>query len=115
MSEQLPSGERGVLSDPADLPRPALWPEPPRGAQPVPVHGRDKGGPEEEIAQRRLPLAWTGVGLLVLALVVVGLAIVAQSWWLVAVGVVVGAVGAACTLKSRILEAATVGQSVKDS
>jgi hypothetical protein len=114
MTEQLPSGERGTLRDPADLPRPALWPAPPSGAQPVPVHGRDKGGPQEEVAQRRLPLAWTGIALMLVGVVLLGFAVGAQSWVLAVLGIAVGAVGAGAALKSRIMEAATVGQSVKD-
>lgn len=114
MAEELPSGEQGTLRDPADLPRPVLWPAPPAGAQPVQVHARDKGGPEEEVAKRRLPLAWTGIALMVVAVVLLGFAVGVQSWVLGVLGLAVGAIGAAAALKSKIMEAATVGQSVKD-
>jgi hypothetical protein len=114
MSDRLPSGETGQLRDPAELPRPVLWPDPPSGEQPVPIHGRDEGGPQEEIAQRRLPMAWAGVGTMVVALVILGLAVGRQSLVLLAIGLVLGTIGGGLALKSRILDGATVGQSVKD-
>jgi predicted anti-sigma-YlaC factor YlaD len=114
MSRELPSGETGVPADPADLPRPVLWPRPAPGAQPVPMHGRDEGGEEEEIAKRRLPMAWAGIAILCVAVVTLGLAVGRQSWILTGVGLALGAVGGGLALKSRIMEAATVGQSVKD-
>lgn len=113
MSDELPSGEKGVLGDPSQLPRPEMWPEPPVGQQPLPVTGRMKPGEEEAVARRRLPIAWTGIALLSLAAVLLGLAVGRQSWLLAVLGVVVGAVGAGLALASRILHAATVGQSVR--
>jgi hypothetical protein len=114
MSDTLPSGETGRLRDPSELPAPVMWPEPSRGEQPVPIHGRDEGSPKEEIAQRRLPLAWTGVGLMIVALVVLGFSVGRQSPILLAIGLVIGAIGGAIALKSRIMDGATVGQSVKE-
>ena len=114
MSEKLPSGEKGTLSDPSQLPRPELWPEPPAGQQPLPVSGRQEPGEKEEIAHRRLPIAWTGIALMSLAAILLGVAVGRQSWLLAVVGVLIGAVGGGLALASRIMDAATVGQSVKD-
>jgi hypothetical protein len=114
MSDELPSGEHGTLRDPAELPRPVLWPKPAAGEQPVPMHGREEGGPEEEIAKRRLPLAWTAIGILVVTAIVLGVAVGRHSLILLGIGVVLGVIGGGLALKSRIMEAATVGQSVKD-
>jgi hypothetical protein len=114
MSDELPSGEHGTLRDPSQLPKPVLWPEPAPGEQPVPMHGREQGGPEEEIAKRRLPLAWTAIGILVVAVVLLGVAVGRHSLILLGTGVVIGVIGGALALKSRIMEAATVGQSAKD-
>jgi hypothetical protein len=114
MSDELPSGEHGTLRDPAQLPKPVLWPKPAPGEQPVPMHGREEGGPEEEIAKQRLPLAWTAIGILVVAVVLLGVAVGRHSLILLGIGVAIGAIGGALALKSRIMEAATVGQSAKD-
>lgn len=114
MSDTLPSGESGRLRDPSELPHPVMWPEPPRGAQPVPISGRDKGGPEEEIAKRREPMAWAGIAALVVAVVLLGFAVGRQSLILLAIGVVLGAVGGVLALKARIMDGATVGQSVSE-
>jgi hypothetical protein len=114
MSEELPSGETGFLRDPAELPRPALWPKPEAGTQPVPVHGREQRGQKEEVAERRLPFAWAGVALLIASVLILGLAVARLSWLLAIAGLVVGAAGAGVTLYSRIMDAATIGQSVKD-
>jgi hypothetical protein len=114
MSDKLPSGETGTLRDPADLPRPALWSKPAPGQQPVPISGREEGGEKEEIAHRRLPLGWAGIGVLVVAAIVLGFAVGKQSWLLVAIGVALAALGGSLVLKSRLMDAATVGQSVKD-
>jgi hypothetical protein len=114
MNEKLPSGETGTLRDPAELPRPAMWSKPAPGHQPVAMTGREEGGEKEEIARRRLPLAWTGIGVLVLAAVILGFAVGRQSWILVVTGVALAIVGGSLTLKSRLMDAATVGQSVKE-
>jgi hypothetical protein len=114
MSDALPSGETGRLRDPSELPRPVMWPEPPPGAQPVPIHGRDQGGPEEEVAKRREPMAWAGIALLVAAAVVLGFCVGRQSVILLAIGVALAAVGGTLALKARIMDGATVGQSVSE-
>lgn len=114
MSDELPSGETGILRDPAELPRPVLWPTPTAGNQPIPVRGREERGEKEDLAHRRLPLAWTGIGILLATVVLLGLAVARLSWLLAIAGLVLGAIGAAVTLHSRIMDAATVGQSVKD-
>lgn len=114
MSDELPSGETGKLRDPSELPHPVLWPEPSPGAAPVPMHGRDRGGELEQVARRRLPLAWAGIGTMLVAAVILGFAIGRHSWILAAIGLVVGALGGAMTLWSRIMDAATIGQSVRD-
>jgi hypothetical protein len=113
MSE-LPSGETAALHDPAELPRPRLWPKPPPGHQPVPVSGREGPDEAEQVAHRRLPVAWAAIGIMIVAVVVLGLAVGRQSWVLSATGLGVGALGAGLALWSRIMEAATVGQSPKD-
>jgi hypothetical protein len=113
MSEQLPSGETGTLGDPADLPRPVMWSKPTAGAQPVPIHGRDEGSEKEKIAERRLPYAWAGIVTCIVAVVCLGLAVGRQSWILAVLGLVLGAIGGIVVLKSRLMDAATVGQSVK--
>ena len=114
MSEQLPSGESGTLHDPAELPRPAMWSKPSPGAQPVGISGRVTKGEKERIAERRLPLGWAGIAGSVVAVILLGVAVAAQSRLLLVVGLVLGAVGAAAVLRSRLMDAATVGQSVKD-
>jgi hypothetical protein len=114
MTDELPSGEHGTLHDPSELPKPVLWPDPVPGEQPVAMHGREQGGPEEQIARRRLPLAWTAIGVLVVAVIVLGVAVGRHSLILVATGVAIGSVGAGLALKSRIMEAATIGQSAKE-
>jgi hypothetical protein len=110
MSEELPSGEKGRRGDPSQLPRPEMWPEPPAGSQPTPITGRTEPGEADAIAHRRLPVAWLGVGALCVAAILLGFAVGRQSWVLAVVGVLVGAVGAALTLASRIMAAATIGQ-----
>jgi hypothetical protein len=114
MSEKLPSGETGALRDPAELPRPVMWSKPAPGAQPVPISGREEKGEKEEIAERRLPFAWAGIGVLVVAVIVLGFAVGAQSRLLLVLGLVLGAVGGGIVLKSRLMDAATVGQSAKE-
>lgn len=113
MSERLPSGETGTLGDPADLPRPVMWAKPTPGAQPVPISGRDEGSEKEKIAERRLPLAWAGIGICVVAVICLGLAAGRQSWILAVVGLVLGGIAGAVVLKSRLMDAATVGTSAK--
>lgn len=114
MTDKLPSGEKGTLRDPSQLPRPQMWPEPPVGQQPLPISGRTEPGEKEAVAHRRLPIAWLGIGLMSLAAVILGVAVGRQSWILAVVGVVIGATGGGLALASRIMDAATVGQSVKD-
>jgi hypothetical protein len=114
MSDTLPSGETGRLRDPSELPRPVMWPDPAPGQQPLPIHGRDKGGPEEEIAKRREPMAWAGIGLLVAAAVVLGFCVARQSLILLAIGLVLAAIGGTLALKARIMDGATVGQGVSE-
>jgi hypothetical protein len=111
MSEELPSGEKGTPGDPAQLPRPEMWPEPPAGQQPRPITGRAEPGEADAIAHRRLPIAWLGVAVLCAAAILLGLAVAMQTWLLAVIGVLVGAVGAGLTLASRIMEAATIGQN----
>jgi hypothetical protein len=113
MSEKLPSGETGTLGDPADLPRPEMWSKPTAGAQPVPIHGRDTGGEREKIAERRLPMAWAGIAACVAAAILLGLAVGRLSWLFAIAGLVLGTVGGLVVLKSRLMDAATVGQSDK--
>lgn len=113
-SEKLPSGETGNLRDPSELPRPALWPKPTPGAQPVPISGRDEGSEKEQIAKQRLPLARVGIGICVVAAIVLGVAVGRQSRLLALLGVITGAIGGGIVLKSRLMDAATIGQSVKD-
>jgi hypothetical protein len=114
MSDPLPSGETGRLRDPAELPRPVMWPDPKPGEQPVPIHGRDEGGPQEEVAKRRLPMAWAGIGTLVVALVTLGVAVGRQSSILLGIGLVLVGVGGTLAIKARIMDGATVGQSMKE-
>ena len=106
MTDNLESGERGSLRDPAGLPRPALWPAPPAGAQPAPVTGRETGSDED--ARSRFRAAYLAVGLMCAGLILLAVAAISQLWWVAAAGVVVGAVGAIRAIKARILQAATV-------
>lgn len=106
MTDNLESGERGSLRDPAELPRPALWPAPPAGAQPAPVTGREMGSDED--ARSRFGAAYLAVGLMCAGLLLLAVAAISRLWWIAVVGLVVGAAGSALAIKSRILAAATV-------
>jgi len=64
--------------------------------------------------QAALPLARVGIGICVVAAIVLGVAVGRQSWLLALLGVITGAIGGGIVLKSRLMDAATIGQSVKD-
>jgi hypothetical protein len=91
--EQPPTG------DPVGLPRPEMWPV---GATDQPFRGIEDE-PDED-APSRPHLAWVAVGLMVAGAVLVGLAVVLQSWVPLAAGVVVGLVGLVLALRARIFQ-----------
>jgi len=98
--------------DPADLPRPALWPAPSPGSQPVGAPRRQ--GDEAAHAQAvrsRLSLAWTGVGLMILGAVLLGLAVIVRELWPLVAGLVIGAAGGVVALKAGIMNDVSEGES----
>ena len=109
MSEDLPdSGEPGIAPPvPGSLPRPAMWPA---GATETPFDGAedDTATPPSQ-ARRRV--SYAGVGAMIVAVVVVGLAVVTTSWAIFAVGLVLGAVGAVVALKAGIMNDVSVSDS----
>lgn len=107
---ELESGETGRPADPATLPRPALWPEPPGGEQPVAISGREGENPQ---ARAHVRSAYVGVALMVAGLVLLGVGAVAQAWWPAVLGVGIGLAGAVVSVRSRVMEAATVGEEVR--
>jgi len=98
--------------DPADLPRPALWPQPPSGSQPLGVPSRQGDEADRVQAGRsRLRQAWTGVGLMVLGAVLLGVAVIVRELWPLVAGLVVGAAGAAVAFRARIMDDVSDGDS----
>ncbi|MCU1673874.1 MAG: hypothetical protein JWN77_1987 [Frankiales bacterium] len=106
----LDSGESGQQADPASLPRPALWPEPPTGQAPVPIRGRQDENAE---ARAHVRSAYVGVALMCVGLVLVSVGAVARTWLPAALGLAVGVAGLVVALRSRVMEAATVGEEVR--
>jgi hypothetical protein len=106
----LESGESGTPADPASLPRPALWPEPPAGQAPVPIRGKDEENAE---ARAHVRAAYVGIGLMVLGLVLLAVAAIVRSWLPAVLGLAAGAAGAVVAVRSRVMDAATVGEEVR--
>ena len=98
------SGDPGVRPpDPASLPRPALWPDPPAG-QPARAYSRLEQPSTAPVPPGSWRSAWLAVGLLVLAAALVGVAFVVQSLWPAVVAVLVGIAGAVVAWKARLME-----------
>jgi hypothetical protein len=104
------SGESGRQADPASLPRPALWPEPAPGEQPVAVRGK---ADENADARAHVKEAYVGVALMVLGLVLLAVAAVVRSWLPAGAGLLAGGAGAVVALRARVMDAATVGEEVR--
>ena len=98
------SGDPGVRPpDPSTLPRPALWPDPPAG-QPARAYSKLEEPSAPPVPPGSWGSAWVAVGLLVLAVALVGLAFVLQSPWPAVLGVLIGAVGGVVAWKARLME-----------
>lgn len=109
MSDELPSsGDPGTRPPvPGSLPRPAMWP---RGARQTPFDGAEEDTATPPTPARRR-LAYIAVAIMIAGVVLVGLSLVATSWLLLAVGVVLGVVGAVLALRARIMEDVSVSDS----
>ena len=109
MSEDLPSsGEPGVPPPaPGSLPRPALWPA---GTTETPFRGAEDDTATPPSPARR-KVSYAGVGLLIVAVVLIGLAVVLTSWPLLVAGLVLGALGGGVALKAGIMNDVSVSDS----
>jgi MFS family permease len=109
MSEDLPdSGEPGLAPPaPGSLPRPAMWPDSTVGA---PFSGAEDDTATPPSPGRR-KLAYAGVAAMILAVVLVGLAVVTTSWVVLAVGLVIGLAGAVVAVRAGIMEDVSVSDS----
>ena len=107
--DDLPSsGDPGVAPPAAgSLPRPAMWPEQAREA-PFDGLAADTATPP---TPGRRKVAYGGAALMVVAAVLVGLSVVATSWVLLAVGLVLGVTGAVVAFKAGIMEDVSVSDS----
>lgn len=109
MSSDLPaSGDPGVRPPvPGSLPRPVMWPP---GAEGTPFDGAEEDTATPPSPRRR-KVAYAGVGLMVVAVIVLGLGVALTSWPLLAVGLVVGGVGAALAWRAGIMEDVSISDS----
>lgn len=108
MTDLPDSGEPGrTPPTPGMLPTPAMWPD---GAVEAPFDGaaEDTATPPSPGRKRT---AYVAVALMVVGVVVVGLALVVTSWLVLAVGLVVGAVGMSLAWRARIMEDVSVSDS----
>jgi hypothetical protein len=90
-------------------PRPALWAAPMAGEPLRPFTGRaddryESAGPAHQGA------AWTAVGLIIAACVVLGFALVLRAWSVAGLGIALGAVGVVVGRRGRMLEQVSLGQ-----
>ena len=91
--------------DPATLPRPKLYANPPAGQQPQAFHGR---ADEQASGRPGKASAFVAVGLMILGVILVGLFVATVQWPLLVLGLLVGAGGAVLAVKVRIMEDVSV-------
>ncbi len=111
--EGLPDSGDGVRTpDPASLPHPALWSDPPPARAP---RAFDDLAEEHAAVPRRTPARmatiWGATAVVVAAAVVLGFAFVQSSLALAVTGLLVGAAGVVVLLSAGVLKDVSVGQS----